>query len=346
MFRKGTYTAIGSWPFGDPGETVDLVLRKFPGLPAWPQLPKTGFAENMYVQFSEGLPRVVVDTAAGRIHFDTSGDFFPDIEAVYEDFLAERWDRFAISRAYASGLYALREELNRRGTRLGAVKGQALGPVSLGLTLTDEHKRLILYNDALSDAILKACVGKAAWQVRFLKDLADSVVLFIDEPYLVSFGSAYVNITRDQVITMLNEVIGKIHELGGLAGIHCCGNTDWSVVADTEVDIINFDAHGYAESILLYPEKIGEFLGRSADKYLAWGIVPTAEQEVAAATPEELLAKLKKFQRRLGELGVKSQIIEERTILTPACGTGSLPETTARRVIDLLETVSHLYQAG
>jgi hypothetical protein len=346
MFSKGTYTAIGSWPFLDAAKTVELMLAKFPDLPAWPQLPRAAFFENMYVQYSEAVPRIVVDADSSRIYFDTSGDFFPDIQAVYEDFIAERWERFAISRQYAQGLYALRDALKRRGLRLKTVKGQAVGPVSLGLTLTDEHKKLILYNEPLADAILKACVGKAAWQMMFLKELADSVVLFIDEPYLVSFGSAYVNISRDQVVAMLNEMIGKVHELGGLAGIHCCGNTDWSVLADTDVDIINFDAYGYSDGIQLYPGKIEEFLLRGPDKYLAWGIVPTAVDEVAAATPEQLVARLRTAQKRLAGVGVAGDLVEERTLLTPACGTGSLPEATACRVIELLEQLSALYLAG
>jgi hypothetical protein len=189
MFPSGTATVIGSWPFTDSGKATRLVLEKLPALPAWPQLPRIGFLENMYVQFSEGMPRVVVDEAAGRIHFNTAGDFFSDIQAVYEEFLAGRWDRFAISEAYAHGLYRFRELAGKNG-RMKAVKGQLIGPVSFGLTVTDQDKRLILYNEQLADAILKACVAKAAWHVLFLKGFADNVVIFIDEPYLVSFGSA------------------------------------------------------------------------------------------------------------------------------------------------------------
>ncbi len=342
MFPKGTATVIGSWPFTDAGKAVGLVLEKLPLLPAWPQLPRMGFLENMYVQFSEGMPRVVVDEAAGRIHFNTTGDFFSDIQAVYEKFLAGKWDRFAISEPYAHGLYRFRELAGKNG-RMKTVKGQLIGPVSFGLTVTDENKRLILYNEQLADAILKVCVAKAAWQVLFLKGFSDNVVIFIDEPYLVSFGSAYVNLSREQVVTMLGEVIDKIHELGALAGVHCCGGTDWSILMETGVDIINFDAYSYSDSLMLYPRQLSDFLKRSENSRLAWGIVPTAADKLAGESTQTLLAKLKDLQVRLSGLGIDRGLLEERTILTPACGMGSVTEETALRVIELLTGLSSLF---
>jgi hypothetical protein len=345
MFPKGTPTVIGSWPFTDAAKTSALILDTLSALPSWPQLPRTGFLENMYVQFSEGMPRVVVDAAAGKIHFDTAGDFFPEIQAVYEDFLAGKLDRFAISRSYARGLFGLKEAAAKKG-RLSAVKGQLIGPVSFGLTVTDQDKKLIIYNEQLADAILKACVAKAAWQVLFLKDVADTVVVFIDEPYLVSFGSAYVSLGREQVVGMLGEVVDRIHEMGGLAGIHCCGSTDWSLLTDTNVDIINFDAYDYWESLMLYPAQISAFLRKGAEKRLAWGIVPTAEEKVAGETAEGLLSKLRGRQGKLASLGVDAGLVEERTILTPACGMGTVSEKTAYRILDLLGGLARLYAAG
>ncbi len=341
MIEPGTFTIIGSWPHTDPDKIVDLILNNFKGLPAWPQLPKTGFRENMYVQYSEGLPCIIIDSEKEKIFFNTSGDIFSSIQTVYENFLAENYDHFAISKDYAQGLYHFKTKVAQKG-RLPQVKGQTLGPVSLGLSLTDENKRLIFYNEQMADAIVKSCLCKAVWQAKFLKEIADKVVIFIDEPYLVSFGSAYVNISREQVIMMLNEVIDKLHELGVTTGIHCCGNTDWSILMDTNIDIINFDAYEYGDSIALYSEKTNKFLNK--DKYLAWGIVPTAEEKIFSETPENLINKLRLRQNNLAAAGVAEDNIINKTIITPACGTGSLSEKAAERVIELLKEVSDLYK--
>ncbi|MCB4791224.1 MAG: methionine synthase [Elusimicrobia bacterium] len=341
MIEKGTITAIGSWPHKDVEKITDIIIANFKDMPVWPQLPKTGFLENMYVQYSEGLPCIVTDAENEKIYFDTSKDIFAPIQTVYENYISENYDYFAISEQYAKGLYAFKKKIGAKG-KIPLVKGQVLGPVSLGLSLTDENKRLILYNEQLSDAVLKACICKAAWQAKYLKDIAEKVVIFLDEPYLVSFGSAYVSLSREQVIKMLNEVIDKLHELDVITGIHCCGNTDWSILMDSNVDIINFDAYDYSGSILLYPEKTEKFL--SKEKYFAWGIVPTAEDKTFSQTPERLFEKLKSAQDKLASTGVNKQNISEKTILTPACGTGSLSEKAAEKVIELLKGVSEIYR--
>ena len=54
--------ALGSLPIVDPTEACRLMTRSFPALPAWPQLPKRTYLENMYTQFSENLPcSVLID---------------------------------------------------------------------------------------------------------------------------------------------------------------------------------------------------------------------------------------------------------------------------------------------
>ena len=169
------------------------------------------------------------------------------------------------------------------------------------------------------------------------------MVLFIDEPYLVSFGSAYVNITHDQVITILNEIIDKLHEMNVTAGIHCCGNTDWSILMDTNIDIINFDAYDYGDGLLLYPDKIKKFLERP-NKFFAWGIVPTSENKIAVETGESLFEKMDSYFDKLDGSGVSKAMVRERAIISPSCGTGSISEKAALRVIELLKETSSLLQ--
>ncbi len=343
MIKTGTFTAVGSWSYTDVNKAVDLILQNFKDLPAWPQLPKTDFYENMYVQYCEGLPCIKIDPENEKIYFDTSQDILEPIQQVYENYLTENYEYFKISEKYAKGLYDFKRKVLAKG-KLSIVKGQTLGPVSLGLTLTDENKRLILYNEQIADAIVKTCVCKAVWQAKFLQEIADKVVIFIDEPYLVSFGSAYVNITRNQIITMLNEVIDKLHELDVITGVHCCGSTDWSILMDTNVDIINFDAYLYSDSLMIYSQKTDTFL--SKNKYLAWGIIPTSEDKIFSETPESLYEKLLIKQDELASTGVDKNNILNKTIITPACGTGSLSEKAADRVIELLKNVTELYKKG
>ena len=60
-------------------------------------------------------------------------------------------------------------------------------------------------------------------------DSPSDVICFIDEPILSAFGcSTYVSVQRDDVVAKLREVIEAVHAEGALAGVHCCGNTEWT----------------------------------------------------------------------------------------------------------------------
>ena len=91
---------------------------------------------------------------------------------------------------------------------------------------------------------------KCRWQIRKFQPFAEKVICFIDEPILSAFGSStYVSVTRDDTVAKLGEVIEAVHAEGALAGVHCCGNTEWSILIDAGVDIVNFDAFDYGETI-------------------------------------------------------------------------------------------------
>jgi hypothetical protein len=51
-------------------------------------------------------------------------------------------------------------------------------------------------------------------------------------------------------------VVDAIHTDGGLAGIHVCANTDWSLVLESGADIVNFDAYAYFDRFILYGDPI------------------------------------------------------------------------------------------
>jgi len=324
-------------PYLDPETAVSKMLRAFPSIPAWPQLPNRSFLENMYVQYSEGLPCLVVDRDRKKIYFDTERDTMQEMEAFYGRVIAGDLDAFAIGRDYASGFHCFVERLSgdsRARAALSCVKGQIVGPISFGLTVSDQTKRALLYHDELMDAAVKSIAMRAAWQARQLKKICDTVMIWLDEPYLASFGSGYVSLSEGQVLSLVGEVVQSIHDAGALAGIHCCGNTDWSLLMKTDLDIINFDAYSYFTGMTLYPDALRHFIGKG--KMLAFGIVPTSDR-VREETPERLLEKLAGQFQTLGEkIGMPAEDIARQCLITPSCGTGTLAEELADRVFELI----------
>ena len=332
-------TAIGSFPHRQPARICETILSVLREIPVWPQLPNLGCRESMYTQFSEGLPALILDEEKDRIFFNTTGDLIQSLESFYERFLAEDIDHFNLGRDYAAGFYAFKELMQGRNSQsVQYVKGQVTGPISFGLTVTDERKRSILYNEELFDAVVKGCTMKARWQIKHLKDIHPRVIIFIDEPYLSSFGSAFINLTRGQAVACLNEVIGAIQGDNAVAGVHCCGNTDWSLLMETDVDIINFDAYTYFQGITLYPEYLKRFFDRNGT--LAWGIVPTSEA-VQTETVETLVRRIEDDLVLLVQKGFPKSQLLENCLITPSCGTGSMAEDLADKTLRLTREVSN-----
>ena len=324
-------TAIGSVPQTDPEAACRQVIEYLRDIPAWPQLPRRSFRENMYVQYSEGFPGAVVTD--DRIYVDKALDNDKTLEALYQAYLENDFTGYGIGEEYAAGLHAF---LKHSEIRPLAVKGQVTGPISWGLSVTDQNRQSVIYDDTLADAAAKLLRLKAAWQERKLRELCPNTIIFVDEPYMVSFGSAFVSLSREKVITLLNETLGGI---GGLRGVHCCGNTDWSVILATDIDILSYDTYNYAESLSLYPAEVKAFLARGGA--IAWGIVPNETdsliKESAASLRDRLEAAIAPFTRH----GIPFRELLAHGLLTPSCTLSSLDsDERAGQTLELLGGLS------
>ena len=324
-------TAIGSMPHTDPQAACEAISHYLKDIPAWPQLPRRSFLENMYVQFSQGFPGVVVEE--NRIYVDRSRDVAKPLEALYAAYLENNIDKYPISPDYAAGLHSFLA-LKNLSPRL--VKGQITGPVTWGLTVTDENKRAIIYDDTLGDAVAKLLRLKASWQEKKLSQLSKNTIIFVDEPYMAAFGSVGVQLSKERIISLLEEVLAGISRL---KGVHCCGNTDWSVLLDTSVDIISTDTYNYAQSLSLYPAEVKKFLDRGGT--IAWGVIPNDEQSLAKESVASLNDRLEEAMAPFTRKGIGFKQLITQGLLTPSCGLGSIAtEEAARRVLELLAELS------
>ena len=337
---------IGSMPYPE-GKAICERLVSIMDIPAWPQLPRRSFRESMYVQYSPALPGIVLDEAKEKIIFNTEIDSSAALEEFYAHYLDEDVDYFGLRPDYAAGFYLMLETL--RKTTGEWAKGQVTGPISFGLTVTDQNLRASLYDESLADVIVKNTAMNARWQVRQLRAARPNVIIFVDEPYLASFGSAYISISREQVITILDEVFEGIHAEGALAGVHCCANTDWSMLLSTQVDILNLDAFGYLENLALYAADLRAFIDRGG--IVAWGIVPTGD-EIFSMTAEGLAKKLLDGLEMISQksrahgVSITSEELANHSLVTPSCGLGSTSVETTERVLEVLVRTGEILKQG
>lgn len=326
-------TGIGSLPHTSPKEAYDLILNNLPEIPFWPQLPNLSFKENMYAQFSYLLPNAVIDEVNKRVYIDTSKE-----TSAAEDFLsqilAENVDFFAYQEEYFHGLFGMLG-MEDKLKDIKVFKGQITGPISLGFQVTDENRKPIYYNDIYRDMMIKNLRMMARWQERALKKLCDRTMIFLDEPFLSMIGSAFISIDRHKAIEHMNEVLSGID---GIKAIHCCANTDWSLVLETDIQVLNFDAYGYADHLFLYSDKMIEFLEKGGT--IAWGIVPTNEEDMDKETVDSLTERLENNMKTLAGKGISMDDILRSSIITPSCGLGPTTVRGAEKALPLLKEVS------
>jgi hypothetical protein len=105
------------------------------------------------------------------------------------------------------------------------------------------------------------------------------------------------------------------------------------MIIETGPDIISFDASSYMDFFLLYPAEIGRFLEQGGN--IAWGIVPTLTF-TGKETVESLLSLLQTGLARIISWGLTPELLARQSLLTPACGMGTMKEGAAKKALHLL----------
>ncbi|MCS7228233.1 MAG: hypothetical protein NZ839_04645, partial [Endomicrobia bacterium] len=143
-------------------------------------------------------------------------------------------------------------------------------------------------------------------------------------------------------------------------GIHCCANTDWSILTSVkELDIISFDAYEYFETFLLYKEDIKQFINRGGT--LAWGIIPNNEKVFDTdysnlafcflpKEKQELVEKIKQFSSVIFKSILNSStekcsiinVVLNTGIVTPQCGLGTTSIDVAEKVLEVCRKYSDM----
>jgi hypothetical protein len=338
---EGRATAIGSFPHSNPSKAIDEILGSIPEIPVWPQMPNIDFREQMEIQFSEGLPCVKLDEIKKSMYFITGGDTSEKLGEFYENIIENNNQYFKISPVFSRCIYEMEDRLSKIDTSsVEYFKSQVTGPVTFGLSRTDENKRALYYNEIFRDVLVKGLIMKAKWILNRFGKFGFKQICFIDEPILSAFGSStYVSVKRNEVVECLKEMYDAIHQENAIVGTHCCGNTEWTILIDAGADIISFDAYEYGETITYYHERIKSFLENGG--VLAWGIVPTSGK-INQETPESLVAKLSLHIDKLVSRGIDRNLLWQKCLLTPSCGTGSVSVELSARVFNYLKNISNI----
>jgi hypothetical protein len=341
-------TGVGSIPQTKVEDALDLIWKSVPLAPHWPQLPRLGAESSFVGQYLNALIEtgIIGDVEVPKFQVDAP-DWVERMTIFYTLYLEalegdqKVLERFGFSSQGGEGFEVFCRNLEQYGTRDAVIlKGQLSGPLTLGMQITDKNRRSSYYDDTFRDMLVKALALHAEWQTKRLNQFGLPVLMMIDDPGLYGFGaSTHITLKREPLIEDLNVIVEGILRQGGIAGVHVCAGMDWTLLFDSKVQVVNFDAYDYMQSMIALAEPLNEFLTRGG--ILSWGIVPTnpiAWEETA----QRLKIRLENNIEELVKRGVEEALLRQQSMLTPSCGTGALPKDLAEHVYRLLAELGGL----
>ncbi len=161
------------------------------------------------------------------------------------------------------------------------------------------------------------------------------VVADLPETTLVNFTSSAGTGSREDIIEAINLSFANVN---ALTWVHCCANIDWSLLFDSNVQIVNFDAYQHAEQIALYTKEIQSFLKRGG--MLGWGIVPVVSDLLQGETTESLIRKLEEGVQGLVQQGIDEKTLAESSWVLPSCETVLLTPEESDRALKITSEIS------
>ena len=316
----GAATAIGSLPHTDAGNAAAVVLKAQPQLPGWPQLYHRSPLEQMGPQFASGLTGA--EARAERV-------WLPSYPAAQS--------QVALEPERAAGFFAF---LEAAPPLLAGAKGQTTGPVTFAYLADGPKHRPAVEDFRLARRIAHHLGQLAAWQEWQLRRVASRTLIFLDEPALP-------RALNDPLLgppAVADLLTSTLIWLKGMKGLHCCAPPPWRFLFSLPLDVISFDAYHYAETLREHAAELAVWLEQG--RAIAWGIVPSVHSELATATPQLLVARLRAAWEQLAVAGVPVTPLQQQALITPACGLAGVSEAEAERALELTGAVAELLTFG
>jgi methionine synthase II (cobalamin-independent) len=347
-------TAIGSLPYlsnDAPKQAMELIFGQFAHMPFFPQLPHYSRLDDMILQFCHKITGL--ENEGDKYVFKPDSDEFciglEELFTDYESVLAAEQLEDAAKTLDKYGGFPTGEIFEMFLKRLEKaapkyVKSSITGPFTFATSLSDENGKCAFYDDVLKDVVLKSLTLKALWQMKEFRRVVPNItpIMFMDEPSVSQVGScAFLTVEGADVKDALKQISDVIRKFGGISAVHCCGKTDWDISFDSGVDIINFDAFFFSESLGTFAHSVDKFLKRGG--VLAFGIVPTLDKEALKGLDEEgVLEKFEESVKYLTDKNIDKALLLRQAIITPSCGCGSLGIEEAEYALSLTKKLSEL----
>ncbi len=332
---KALTTAMGILPHTNLEEAQKLALTL--DIPFWPQLPHYRFKEDMYAQFAEHFPGLMIDEINQVLRFSQER-----FAAELDEYLAsvDNLAHFALSPDFST---AFRSFLTLDLASYPLIRGQTVGPVSFGLKICDEDLKPMIYNDFVREILFDFLSKKITWQYNELNQVHSQPFVWLDEPGLEMIFNSFSAYTAE---VAQGEYRAFLAKLPGPKGVHLCGNPDWSFLLGADIDILSIDAFSWGHIFVRYVDEVTEFLKQG--KIIAWGITPTLTSELISESADSLTKRLFELWDFLAKHGIDQAMLYDRSWLAPSrcCLINTDGTTSVDRSYELLRELAKRVRIG
>jgi len=336
IIEKPRFTAapMGAVPYRSMDRAIGSIFSHFPIAPC---LPVTTRSSRWML---EGIPCLIVDRRKRTICMDCTQERENELLEFYDEYEKGNLEYFGTSHETAPFIYGAIEWVRRNASeQMKWFLVHLAGPPLLGDIIKQANGIPVFFDESLRDVIIKAVNMKTLWLVDRFQNVLPGIQIIPDlsETTLVKFTSAQGTGLREDLIDAINA---------GFEGIdcprfvHCCANIDWSLLTDSSVDIINFDAYQYAESASLYAKEFRKFVDRGG--MIGWGIVPVISDLLASEGVDSLVDRLQKSIDYFVRAGIEEEKLANASWVMPSCETILLTVEESDRVFDMTMQVASI----
>jgi hypothetical protein len=218
-----------------------------------------------------------------------------------------------------------------------AIRGQLEGPISFGLSVLDQDKRPILFEDTIRPFMFEFMAKRINIQLKRLKLLNPNAFMFVDEPGLQFLFSALSGYDSARARTDMEFFFAMTERP---CGIHLCGNPDWDFLLGLDMDVLSLDVYLNGEIFSSYAESIKKFLNRGG--VIVWGIVPTNFEPFGQETIDALERRLTGLWEILGKKGIDRDFLLSKSLISPStcCLVNPDGEKTVEKAFKVVNSLS------
>jgi len=313
-----SWLGIGSVPFKEGVNSCKEIFESW-DLPFWPQYPTRAPQENFVFQFLSSFP---------GLHVTEKKAFFDEAEYLlqakeYRQRLNEAFSEkgflsFEPSREWALG-FSQMKVLCEGGAfpEKKVIKLQVTGPGTvwssffLGQVL---HPASPIHQD-----VSRTLTAAGLAEIERVHSWGRKAVLLIDEP------------VRAKDLSGLKAMITAFRNGGASVGLHVCSSAAWEGFEALGIDFFHFDLTASPRLLAVHRIFLRNFLRQK--NWVAWGVVPARGKDIRTEDFSDFfLDSLKEVSDE--ELTV-DQILK-RSLIAPACGTGTLTPVQDEAVLESL----------